>query len=51
LQFVVRRHHPLVIFGMLVSGWLVVAYGAALVTAQTVLPSTRCENARGPWKA
>lgn len=38
LSFVVRRHHPLVIFGMLASGWLVFAYGAALVMAQTVLP-------------
>ena len=38
LQFVVRRHHPLVIFGILVSGWWVLAYGTALVTAQTVLP-------------
>ena len=38
LQFVVRRHLPMLIFGMFVSGWLVFAYGAALVTAQTVLP-------------
>jgi len=38
LQFVVRRHHPLVMFGMLVSGWWVLLYGTTLVTAQTVLP-------------
>ena len=38
LSVVLRRHHPMVIFGMLASGWLVVVYGAALVTAQTVLP-------------
>lgn len=38
LQFAVRRHHPLVIFGMLVSGWWVLVYATTLVTAQTVLP-------------
>lgn len=38
LQLVVGRHLPMLIFGMFASGWLVLAYGAALVTAQSVLP-------------
>jgi hypothetical protein len=38
LQSVVRRHLPLVVFGVFTLGWPLFAYGAALVAAQIVLP-------------
>jgi hypothetical protein len=39
LGTIVREHLPMIVFGAFTSGWLVVTYVAALVSAQIVLPT------------
>lgn len=39
LQFILRKHLPYVLFGMLATGWPVIAYGGSLAIAQIVFPA------------